>query len=739
MTYLLSIPFQPANANRFSRLVIFRALTALIFILVGLGLLAGPARSQDRPQQSLEDRVADEHEWMLQSEEMRSRITGVGENGVPKLCGTRKEDLRPSTSQSYRLRKEEEEFAAYELVPGVVPADGSESFYVRVRVSTDGVKQPYIKLDNESFSAIEAPEGESRDKVLLRDDGEGNDAAAGDSVYASKSMSVDTTDALVTPPYDDFRNESLFSDDFRVFLEKTNGTEEVFLIRPNLLIMESGIHDPGPINATDSIQVSDHIVNLKGGFTVQKRMRFLPTDQTDYAQRIYDHVVDDEYDFISYMSSNHVEIFPNPTEKSRNFISGLYTGSQVDGRSQTENLLDVLGRGLETNNTTHEILHEWSAPPIPDSWGLTRGAHYEPESSVKSLLGGVKWTENEDGNYKINCNLGRGGAYTASLLDLYLMGLIEGSEVDTLWAVADGSFPDYCTEGFGGGDLVEPSEVKDTVSIENIQDEIGVPEPEPGRDYSILFVVESNGRLLTDLEMAFYNLLAQHYTSSTAEGGYMGDRNWNPVQPYFGHGTSWSSEVEAKPPLPVELVSLDGTTAGEKAVRLTWQTASEENSAGFEVQRKVEQSGWRQIGYVRSKAEGGTTTEVKSYQHVAEDLSVGTHQFRLKQVDLDGSTAIHGPISVDVQMQEALKLTAPAPNPVSSTATLSFAVKEKAGATVAVYDMLGRKAATLFDGRPTPGESTRLQFDASSLPSGSYIVRLQADGQTETQRMTVVR
>jgi len=189
--------------------------------------------------------------------------------------------------------------------------------------------------------------------------------------------------------------------------------------------------------------------------------------------------------------------------------------------------------------------------------------------------------------------------------------------------------------------------------------------------------------------------------------------------------------------LPVELASFNGTTTGRN-IQLTWQTASEQNNTGFEVQRK-EESGWSQMGFVESNAEGGSTTETQSYQYTATGLSVGTHQFRLKQVDLDGSSQVHGPINVDVQMQEALNLTAPAPNPVSSTATLLFAVKEKAQAIVAVYDMLGRKAATLFEGTPTAGESNRLQFDASSLPSGSYIIRLQADGQTESQRMTIVR
>jgi hypothetical protein len=198
-------------------------------------------------------------------------------------------------------------------------------------------------------------------------------------------------------------------------------------------------------------------------------------------------------------------------------------------------------------------------------------------------------------------------------------------------------------------------------------------------------------------------------------------------------------------PIPVELSEFDAIPDGDDSVSLTWTTASETGNAGFRIQRKVEdesrghESTWTTVGFVESKASGGTTTEPQSYQYTAGDLSVGTHQFRLKQVDLDGSSQVHGPISVDVQMRESLKLTAPAPNPVSSTATLSFAVKEQAEATVAVYDMLGRQVSTLFEGRPTPGESTRVRLDTGSLPSGSYIIRLRADGQTRSQRITVVR
>jgi surface protein len=242
--------------------------------------------------------------------------------------------------------------------------------------------------------------------------------------------------------------------------------------------------------------------------------------------------------------------------------------------------------------------------------------------------------------------------------------------------------------------------------------------PQPGQDpfESLPTGVDDNG---TPDDLSDDTLSATIASSSGEEG--------------FGEFVFASDSNE----LPVELASFNGTTT-DRNVRLTWQTATETNNAGFEVQRK-EESGWSQMGYVESKADGGTTTEAQSYRYTAQNLSVGTYQFRLKQVDLDGSSQVHGPVSVDVQMQEALMLTAPAPNPVSSTATLSFAVKEQAEATVTVYDLLGRKAATLFEGTPTPGESTPLRLDASTLSSGAYLLRLRAAGRTETQRVTVLR
>lgn len=191
--------------------------------------------------------------------------------------------------------------------------------------------------------------------------------------------------------------------------------------------------------------------------------------------------------------------------------------------------------------------------------------------------------------------------------------------------------------------------------------------------------------------------------------------------------------------LPVELVGLDAA-ASESSVRLSWQTASEKNNAGFEVQRQSdEDDGWKQVGYVESKAQGGSTTEATSYQYTVEDLPVGTHTFRLKQVNLDGSSTSTSPVSVKIRMQEAVKLTAPAPNPVSTSAATSFAVKEQAKTTIMLYNTLGQRVTTVYNGTPPAGEQQSARIDVTDLPSGTYFLRLEAGGETAAERITVVR
>jgi predicted outer membrane repeat protein len=191
--------------------------------------------------------------------------------------------------------------------------------------------------------------------------------------------------------------------------------------------------------------------------------------------------------------------------------------------------------------------------------------------------------------------------------------------------------------------------------------------------------------------------------------------------------------------LPVELVAFEAQVH-EEAVRLSWQTASETNNAGFAIQHKApDEATWTKRGFVESSAPGGTSTTVQSYRFTAENLSVGTHRFCLQQVDLDGTAHRSETVTVEIGLNEPVRLTAPAPNPVRNRATLSFAVKEAQETTIRLYNVLGQEVATLYRDTPAPEESQTVNLSASDLSSGVYFLRLQAGEHTRTQRMTVVR
>ena len=103
---------------------------------------------------------------------------------------------------------------------------------------------------------------------------------------------------------------------------------------------------------------------------------------------------------------------------------------------------------------------------------------------------------------------------------------------------------------------------------------------------------------------------------------------------FNGEVVWWESETS----LPVELVAFDAVL-DDGAIRLRWETASEANNAGFEVQhlsaRTDDQPGmsWKPVSFVEG---AGTVSEGRSYGFSIEKASPGMHRFRLKQVDFDG-------------------------------------------------------------------------------------------------------
>ncbi|MEM7786327.1 MAG: PKD domain-containing protein [Bacteroidota bacterium] len=92
----------------------------------------------------------------------------------------------------------------------------------------------------------------------------------------------------------------------------------------------------------------------------------------------------------------------------------------------------------------------------------------------------------------------------------------------------------------------------------------------------------------------------------------------------------------------------------------------------------------------------------------------------------------------DADVVEAVTLSAPYPNPSSASVRVPYAVPEAGPVRLGVYDALGREVAVLVDG-PDPAGRHEAGLLAGSLPAGVYLVRLEAVGAVQTQRLTVVR
>jgi hypothetical protein len=78
------------------------------------------------------------------------------------------------------------------------------------------------------------------------------------------------------------------------------------------------------------------------------------------------------------------------------------------------------------------------------------------------------------------------------------------------------------------------------------------------------------------------------------------------------------------------------------------------------------------------------------------------------------------------------------PNPFNPTTQINYAVPEQSDVRIEVYNVIGRRVATLVNREMAPGNYT-VNFDASSLSSGMYFYRLKAGSTLLTKKMTLIK
>lgn len=192
--------------------------------------------------------------------------------------------------------------------------------------------------------------------------------------------------------------------------------------------------------------------------------------------------------------------------------------------------------------------------------------------------------------------------------------------------------------------------------------------------------------------------------------------------------------------VPVELTSFTAAFVG-KDIKLQWNTATELNNRGFEIQRSINGSDFASIAFVQGN---GTSTVTRDYSFVDRNVETRVnYAYRLKQIDFNGNYQFSKVVNLGFALPLEFSLEQNYPNPFNPSTNVVFAVPVKSDITLEVFNLIGQKVATLLQGSVEAGQHTA-KFDASSLSSGIFIVKLQATGEngvqfTSTKKMTLLK
>ncbi|HCY76986.1 MAG TPA: hypothetical protein DHV28_13780 [Ignavibacteriales bacterium] len=208
--------------------------------------------------------------------------------------------------------------------------------------------------------------------------------------------------------------------------------------------------------------------------------------------------------------------------------------------------------------------------------------------------------------------------------------------------------------------------------------------------------------------------------------------------------SNWSNEATAYVPavVPVELLSF-ASSVDDNGVTLNWTTATETNNSGFNIERKqvhslqstVGNQEWNTISFVNGN---GTTTEPQTYFYIDENLSSGTYQYRLKQIDFDGTFEYSMTIEVEINPPAKFSLAQNYPNPFNPTTKISWQSPVNSHQTLKIYDVLGNEVAILVNEYRMAGKF-EAEFNASNLSSGIYYYKITAEEFVQTRKMILLK
>jgi uncharacterized delta-60 repeat protein len=175
--------------------------------------------------------------------------------------------------------------------------------------------------------------------------------------------------------------------------------------------------------------------------------------------------------------------------------------------------------------------------------------------------------------------------------------------------------------------------------------------------------------------------------------------------------------------LPLSLTSFTAVRQN-KFVQLNWETASEQNTASFEIERSADARSFTKLGSVKSS---GNSSSAKNYVFTDAQPVTGANFYRLKMVDIDGSFTYSKVVVVNMNsITKGLQIF---PNPVKDVLYVQATGSETA--IVQITDAAGR---IMKQQKIQLNGSTSFSVEVQSFPAGKYYMLLQGNQIKEVQQ-----
>ncbi|MEM9819882.1 MAG: T9SS type A sorting domain-containing protein [Bacteroidota bacterium] len=180
--------------------------------------------------------------------------------------------------------------------------------------------------------------------------------------------------------------------------------------------------------------------------------------------------------------------------------------------------------------------------------------------------------------------------------------------------------------------------------------------------------------------------------------------------------------------LPVELGVFEAIPGKDNTVDLIWETVSEKNNDGFEIQYSRDGQTWSKLSFVSGQ---GTTNDFQSYTYTHREANIGTNYYRLKQIDFDRNFE-YSKVKV-VKLDGTGSTIKVYPNPTVDIVNIEMDELDNAQ-NILIYDQQGKMVLNQVIGAGT----TMVNLQVGHFAAGIYRIHISSNNNTyQTQNLII--